>query len=205
MMAMLDTSENLAVCAAELGSDVGQLFTPLTRFSRQQEEGPCGMDNGCFKKFDEQAFIALLEREKPHRHLFKFVCCPDIVASAVRTLEIFEIYRHKLAGWPLALVMQDGQENLSIPWHHIDAVFIGGSTQWKDGQHAAAIVRAAKILGKWVHVGRINTPERWDRFAELGADSCDGSGLARYSWMRERIRDRKKPAPTLFDELEEVA
>ncbi len=205
MIALLDTSEDLAVCASELGCEVGQLFTPLTRFSRQREDGISAADNGCFKGFREVEFLALLERERPYRHLFKFVCVPDIVASAIRTLEIFDIYRHKLAGWPIALVMQDGQENLPIPWHELSAVFIGGSTAWKDGQHAAAIVRTAKILGKWVHVGRVNTPERWDHFEALGVDSVDGSGLARYSWMRERIRDRNKPMPTLFDDEEDAA
>lgn len=202
MIALLDTSESLTVCRAEIGCDVGQLFSPLTLFSRQEEEGIRGMDNGCFKGFREAAFMALLARERAYRHLFKFVCCPDVVGSARRTLEIFEHWRHNLSGWPVALVMQDGQENMEIPWTCISAVFIGGSTQWKDGPHAASIVRAAKILGKWVHVGRVNTPERWDRFEALGADSVDGSGISRYSWMRERIRDRRKPEPTLFDEEE---
>ena len=95
---------------------------------------------------------------------------------------------------------QDGQEDRPIPWIDISAVFIGGSTEWKDGPHAAAIVRTGKILGKWVHVGRVNTPGRFEKFEELGADSIDGSGLARYSWMRKRIYDAQH-APTLFDEV----
>lgn len=197
MIAMLDTSEDLGVCEAEIGCAVGQLFSPLTRFARQDENGICGMDNGCFKRFHEDAFLSLLERERPYRHLFKFVCCPDVVGSAIRTLEVFARYRRKLAGWPIALVAQDGQEKLHIPWDEISAVFIGGSTEWKDGPHAAAIVKTGKILGKWVHVGRVNTPGRFDKFEELGADSIDGSGLARYSWMRERIYNHAT-RPTLF-------
>lgn len=199
MLAMLDTSEDLDVCAAELGCEVAQLLTPLTRFKRQREDGIFGIDNGCFKRFDEAAFMALLERERHARHLCKFVCCPDVVGSAIRTLEIFGIYRPKLAGWPIALVAQDGLESLSIPWHSISAIFIGGSTEWKDGPHATAIVRTAKILGKWVHVGRVNTPGRFEKFEALGADSIDGSGLARYSWMRQRIYDAATK-PTLFQE-----
>lgn len=195
---MLDTSEDLSICEAEIGCSVEQLLTPLTRFKRQVEDGRFGIDNGCFKRFDESAFMALLEREKHARNLCRFVCCPDVVGSAIRTLEIFDIYRPKLAGWPVALVAQDGLESLSIPWHALDAIFIGGSTQWKDGPQAAAIVRAGKILGKWVHVGRINTPGRFEKFEQLGADSMDGSGLARFSWMRERIYNAQH-APTLFD------
>ena len=198
---MLDTSEDLTVCEAEIGCPVEQLFTPLTRFSAQREDGHFGVDNGCFKKFDEAAFLALLAREKPRRDLCRFVCCPDVVASAIRTLEIFERYRSKLAGWPVAIVAQDGQEGLPIPWDAIDAIFIGGSTKWKDGDLAAHIVRTGKILGKWVHVGRINSPGRFEKFEALGADSMDGSGLARFSWMRQRIYDAQH-APTLFNDVQ---
>lgn len=159
------------------------------------------MDNGCFKKFDEASFLALLAREKHARHLCRFVCCPDIVGSAIRTLEIFEHWRHNLKNWPVALVAQDGQEGLAVPWHDISAIFIGGSTEWKMGRHAAAIIRTAKILKKWVHVGRVNTPGRFEYFEDLGADSIDGSGLARFSWMRERIH-RAATSPTLFTEIE---
>ena len=152
---------------------------------------------GAFKQFDEDAFLSLLNREKSRRHLCRFVCCPDIVADARRTLEIFEHWKHNLAGWPIALVAQDGLENLPIPWLQIQALFIGGSTQWKDGSHASAIVRAGVILKKWVHVGRINTPGRFEHFRKLGAHSMDGSGLARFSQMRERIWDAQHK-PTLF-------
>jgi hypothetical protein len=69
----------------------------------------------------------------------------------------------------------------------IKAIFIGGSTDWKLSQHAVAIIKAAKALGKWAHVGRVNTPARFEYFEKLGADSIDGTGLSRYSWMRERI------------------
>jgi hypothetical protein len=60
--------------------------------------------------------------------------------------------------------------------------------------HAAAIVKASKVIGKWCHVGRINTPGRLDYFTNLGADSCDGTGMARYSHMREKIfREHSEP------------
>jgi hypothetical protein len=201
MIAMLDTSENLETCKAEIGCEVEQLFTPLTRFRCQDPQAHFGVDNGCFKRFDESAFLSLLDREYERRHLCRFVCCPDVVASAIRTLEIFERWKDNLTGWPVALVAQDGLENMAIPWEDFSAIFIGGSTQWKDGPHAAAIVRSAKILGKWVHIGRINTPGRFEKFEALGADSMDGSGLARYSWMRARIYDAQH-RPTLFDEVQ---
>ena len=44
-------------------------------------------------------------------------------------------------------------------------------------------------IGKWCHVGRINTPGRLEYFQAFGADSCDGTGLAQYSHMRKAIYD----------------
>lgn len=38
MIAMLDTSESLEICEAEIGCTVEQLFTPLTRFLCQDPE-----------------------------------------------------------------------------------------------------------------------------------------------------------------------
>lgn len=187
MIALLDTSEDLSIAQAELGCAVEQLLTPLTRFKRQHAEGFFAIDNGAFAGFQADAFLSLLEREYESRNLCRFVAVPDVVASARRTLEVFDHWRYRLSGWPLALVAQDGQENLEIPWKGIEAVFIGGSTKWKLSDAAADVCRAAKAIGKWVHAGRVNTPARFEYFEKLGADSIDGTGLSRYSWMRERI------------------
>ena len=56
MIAMLDTSEKLATCEAEIGCKVEQLLTPLTQFTCQQEDEHFAIDNGCFKRFDEGIF-----------------------------------------------------------------------------------------------------------------------------------------------------
>ena len=187
MIALLDTSADLTVAATELGVVCEQLLTPLTRFTRQRSDVPFAIDNGAFAGFNADAFLSLLNREGDSRDLCRFVAVPDVVASARRTLEVFEHWRYRLAGWPLALVAQDGQEDLEIPWRGIAAVFIGGSTQWKLSKAAADVVKAAKAVGKWVHAGRVNTPARFEYFESLGTDSIDGTGLSRYSWMRERI------------------
>jgi hypothetical protein len=198
---MLDTSEDLTVAEKEMGCTVEQLLTPLTRFKRQQQDSMYAIDNGAFSGFDKKAFLALLKREWNSRELCRFVAVPDVVANARRTLEVFEGWRFHLTGWKLALVMQDGQEDLPIPWDSIDAVFIGGSTEWKLSKHAAEVIRAAKALDKWVHAGRVNTPARFEYFERLGADSIDGTGLARYSWMRERIH-REAIQPNLLEQHE---
>lgn len=188
MIVYLDTSHDLDECAEELGGvEVRQLLTPLTRFRPQKPDEDFAIDNGAFARFDADAFRALLAREKPRRDLCRFVAVPDVVGSARRTLECFEHWRPQLNGWPLALVAQDGIEALPIPWCWIKAVFVGGSTHWKMSTAAAQTIRAAQIMGKWVHVGRVNTPARFEYFEQLGVDSIDGTGLSRYSHMRTNV------------------
>lgn len=188
MIVMLDTSHNLRDAAVELGgATVHQLLTPLTRFNPQYPDEPFAIDNGAFSKFDPADFRSLLKREEPRKKLCKFVSVPDVVASARRTLECFDHWYPQIHHWPLALVAQDGQQDLPIPWSKLAAVFIGGSTEFKMSLHAQQIIKCAKIMEKWVHVGRVNTPGRFEYFEKLGADSIDGSGLARYTHMREDI------------------
>lgn len=203
MIVLLDTSEDLDVCQAEIGVEVEQLLTPLTRFTPQRPQQRFAIDNGAFAGFDRLRFEGLLAREFERRKLCRFVALPDIVGNARRTLEAFEYWEPRLKpqGWPVALVAQDGLELLPIPWDRMEAVFVGGSTDWKMSKHAADVIRTAKCLGKWVHVGRVNTPGRFEYFDELGADSIDGTGLSRYSWMRERIY-KAVHNPTLFSEEE---
>lgn len=199
MIALLDNGQDLATCEAEIGCEVGQLLTPLTRYRLREPERKWAIDNGGFKGLDIPAFNALLKREAHHKENCLFVTAPDIVASAQRTLELFQFWKPKLDGWRVALVCQDGQENLAIPWDAIDAVFIGGSTGWKCSVHAARIVQTAKLFGKWVHAGRVNGPQRFQHFAELEADSCDGTGLGRYSHMREAVAQRDQNQKDIFN------
>ncbi len=190
MIVLLDTSHDLAACAVELGCGVGQLLTPLTRYTLREPEKPWAIDNGAYANFDERAFVSLLKREEHRKTDCLFVTAPDVVASARRTLEILDGWKDRLDGWKIALACQDGQESLPIPWDVIGAVFIGGSTQFKVSQHAVHIIKAAKALGKWVHVGRVNNPQRFEWCEKLGVDSVDGTGLARYSHMRSAIAKR---------------
>jgi hypothetical protein len=203
MIVLLDTSEALDVCAMELGCEVHQLVTPAPGFNRQKEHDWYGFDNGAFGGFKEHLFRRILNREGTDKHLCKFLAVPDVVGSAVRTLELFQYWRYKLTGWPLALVAQDGLEQERIPsnvWDSIAAVFIGGTTSWKLGQHAVETIRCAQGMGKWVHVGRVNTPGRFEYFDRLGADSIDGTGLSRYTHMREEIW-RAYNQPNLLTDL----
>jgi hypothetical protein len=190
VIALLDNGQCLEACEGEIAVPVGQLLTPLTRYKLRDPARPWAIDNGGFKRLDIPAFDALLAREAHHRDKCLFVSAPDIVGSAQRTLELFERWLPRLDGWPVALVCQDGQECLPIPWDEIAAVFIGGSTNWKCSPHVEQIIKTAKLLGKWTHAGRVNDPQRWLHFERLEVDSCDGTGLARYTHMRRAIANR---------------
>lgn len=189
-MALLDNGQDLSECEAELGLPVGQLLTPLTRYRLREPRRPWAIDNGGFKRLDVAGLFSLMEREHHHRENCLFVAVPDVVGSAQRTLELFDHFAPQMDGWSLALVCQDGQENLPIPWERIATVFIGGTTNWKCSDHVAAIIKTALILGKHVHGGRVNTPERFRWFEDQGAHSIDGTGLSRYSHMRRAIATR---------------
>ena len=187
MIVLLDTSEALDVCGKELGCAVKQLVTPLTGFLRQKEHDEFAIDNGAFAGFKRDKFLSILAREHEASHLCRFVVVPDVVGDARRTLEAFDYWKYKLSGWPLALAAQDGIDKLPIPWKQIKAIFIGGTTEFKIGEKAKAVIRAGQTMGKYVHVGRVNTPGRFEYFESLGVDSIDGTGLSRYTHMREKI------------------
>jgi len=190
MIVLLDNGQDLDQCAAELDCEVGQLLTPLTRYRLRTER--FAIDNGGYNNLDVKGLLALLKREEDRKDKCLFVAAPDVVECARRTLEVFDIWKRRpeLEGWRLAFVCQDGQEHLPMPWEQIAAIFIGGSTKWKMSEHAVHLIKAAKALGVWVHAGRVNDPERFKHFEALGVDSCDGTGLARYTHMRERIAGR---------------
>lgn len=192
MIALLDNGQDLAQCEAEICVPVGQLLTPLTRYRLRDPSRPWAIDNGFFSGGDIPALLSLLGREDHHKEKCLFVTAPDVVGSARRTLEVFQHWAPRLAGWSVALVAQDGQEDLPLPWDQVDAVFIGGSTAWKCGPHAEHIIRAAKALKKHVHAGRVNTPARFEHFERLGVDTCDGTGIGLRTHMRLAIANRKE-------------
>lgn len=198
-MKLLADSKSLEEVEADIEEPVGQLLTPLTYRRNFRPASMFGIDNGCFATFHKDKYFSLLEREVPNAKYCKFVALPDVVGSAIRTLELFEHYKHHplICKFPKALVIQDGQEKLPIQWDLIDAIFIGGNDKFKHSFIVKTIIQCAKRLDKWVHIGRINGVPRWNYFAHLGADSCDGTGFSRFSENRWRLF-RNKTQPRLF-------
>jgi hypothetical protein len=185
MKIMLDLSpEGIRDRCERFRIDAWQLRTPLTNYAL----AGCvyGLDNGCFSGQLPRAWRRLVKQAHEVRPLW--ITLPDVVGDARRTLELFEHFEREVVGLPKALVLQDGIENLSIPWDRIDAVFVGGSTEFKYSATARAAAVAARMLGKWVHVGRVNTADRV-RFWMGLADSIDGSGISRYDHMLRNVVD----------------
>lgn len=115
----------------------------------------------------------------PREHCL-FVNAPDVVGDAAATLEESSRWlpRIRAAGFPAALVAQDGLEYLDVPWDEFDVLFIGGTTEWKESQAARELVYQAKRYGKRVHMGRVNGEKRFRYAAAIGCDSVDGTFLA---------------------------
>lgn len=72
---------------------------------------------------------------------------------------------------------QDGSENYDIPLS-ASALFIGGSTAWKESQAAIEMIQRAQGRGLHIHIGRVNYGRRYRMFSVLeGSEqfTCDGT------------------------------
>jgi hypothetical protein len=144
-------------------------------------------DNGCFGKGypGDEKWFAWLVRHAKHADRCLFANAPDVflpklgIGDAVATLRRSEPWlpRIRALGYPAGLVFQDGIENLDIPWDSFDVAFIGGSTRWKLGRHAARLITEASRRGKRVHMGRVNSAKRFSYATVVGCDSTDGTFL----------------------------
>lgn len=183
MKILLDASlAKIAEYSVRYGFEFWQLRTPLTKYAIGQV--PYGLDNGCFGRFERATWERLLIEAEDNRPIF--ACLPDIVGDARRTLDLFEAFRLQTNGLPRALVLQDGIGSCAIPWDQLAAVFVGGSDNFKISREAINACRTAKMLGKWVHVGRVNTAARVRDWLGV-ADSVDGSGISRFDHMLEDV------------------
>jgi hypothetical protein len=177
---------------------LGRLITPRHTSSVAMTAAagiPWAADNDCFQGLDVTAFLAMLNRIQGLPGCL-FVSVPDVVADAHATAVSFEKWAPAVErrGLPVALVLQDGLETpamrawLARTWHRLDAVFVGGSTEWKLGPIAKEFANEAKRRDKWVHWGRVNTRLRIHRIIAGGAaDSYDGTKWAR--WRNKYLAD----------------
>lgn len=158
---------------------LGYIDTP-SQGNRRPEGVVWCADNGCFSdRWDAARWWAWLVANAGDAATCLFAVAPDVVGDAEATHRRAApwLARIRALGYPVAYVAQDGAERLELPWAEFDVLFIGGSTEWKLGQHARTVVDAAKHRGKWVHMGRVNSQRRFDYARAIGCDSCDGTFL----------------------------
>lgn len=136
-------------------------------------------DNDCFSSsWQEDTWLSWLDGLTAYQSRCIMATAPDVVGDAATTLERFAHYAPILRrrGWRVGLVAQDGLESLSWPTDY-DALFVGGSTEWKLSDAADWCIRRAQAAGRWVHVGRVNGGKRIRHFKLIGVDSVDGTSL----------------------------
>jgi hypothetical protein len=138
-------------------------------------------DTGLFSpraKYSDERYLKWLDKQE--RAACLFATAPDVpfdwAGTWARSLPMFEPIR--ALGYKVAVVAQDGAEDdPALDWSLFDVLFIGGSTEWKISKGSLALSSRAQALGKWVHVGRVNSAKRYINAALLGADSADGNFL----------------------------
>lgn len=176
---------------------LGVLIEPRGRRVQPVPSGRLwAMDNGAFSGFDAGAFVRMLDQWQGRQGCL-FVAAPDVVGDAAATLTLFRQWAPCIRAWgyPVAYVVQDGTPRVRVPWSECDAVFIGGSTAFKESQAAATVAGYARAKGHWVHMGRVNTRSRLRWAEDIGCQSVDGTGFSRFSedyvkrvrrWTRQR-------------------
>lgn len=142
---------------------------------------PWAADTGMFsapERFVLSRYLAWLRAHRLHQGTCLFATAPDAVGDWARTWEmarpVLPLLRE--AGYKAALIAQDGMEELPAPGEW-DVLFVGGTTPFKLGETAYRLVREAKGLGKWTHMGRANSIRRWRAAKAGGYDSADGTKL----------------------------
>lgn len=169
-----------AVKAMTARVDLGMIVTPKQGNRLPAQVAWCA-DNGCFGTGypGDDGYLRFLGTMAAQTWRCDFATAPDVVGDAAATLtrSVPMLAPIRAAGYPAALVAQDGLENLRTPWDEFDVLFLGGSTEWKLGPAAAALTAQARRLGKRVHMGRVNSRKRLAYAESIGCTSADGTYL----------------------------
>jgi hypothetical protein len=183
--AMLWLSGHLWPGLATFHPRVGAMVTP-----RMRQLPPAGVwwaaDTGLFNPatraaFDFDAYLAWLDAfDAERRSRCLFVTAPDVVREHEGTwlwaLWGRTLGRIRALGLPVAWIAQDGLQWGEVPWSDMDALFVGGSDDFKESV-GFQLLAEAKARGVWAHQGRVNFGRRFRANLLAGADSCDGTLL----------------------------
>lgn len=173
--------------------NLGVLSSPR-RYYTDIKGWPWAADNDAFSKWDAGRYLDMLEALADLSGCI-FITAPDVVGDAIETTARFWEWQPLLrnTGQPIAYVTQDGLADEFaelVPWGEIDALFIGGSSEWKMGEANRELVQEAKRRGLWVHMGRVNGHQRIRYAKAIGCDSFDGTSLSWFkdTYLREFLR-----------------
>jgi hypothetical protein len=163
--------------------NLGVLSSPRRFYTVGLEGWRWAADNDAFGAWDAARYRAMLDGIHGLPGCL-FVTSPDVVGDGARTLDLFdEWYDELVPCWqPVALVAQDGMAVDQVPWRRIDALFVGGTSEFKMGDQARRLVREAQRRGLWTHMGRVNGHQRLRYAKAIGCDSVDGTS---FSWFRD--------------------
>lgn len=174
----------------ERTEQVGHLIVPgawSPAKSLTLEIGKWAMDNGAFGgRFDRGQYVAMLEEFHGVPGCL-FVTAPDVIyvsgiGDAAATRKLWPFWSRLIRGLGLspAFVAQDGLTSGQVPWDELGALFLGGSTKFKESPLGRSLCGIAKAKGIWVHWGRVNGKRRYELALKAGADSLDGTGFSRH-------------------------
>lgn len=161
--------------------DLGVMFQPGMGNAIPFKFVKWAADNGCFAKgadFDGGDWLEWLAGLRRHRGTCLFAVAPDVLGDHEATWERSAPFLSTIRqlGFRAALVAQDGFEDYPR-WDGYDALFIGGSTAWKLSEGAYVAAQQARLKGKWVHMGRVNSLRRLTAAHISAFDSVDGTYL----------------------------
>jgi hypothetical protein len=168
----------------DLPANMGRIWTQDMGNVFVDDGRPYALDNARFgvwsrgKDWDEAGWWAFVQASNPAGALF--VTCPDIVTDARATWEMSRPWfrRIRSLGAKPALVAQDGWDDVAVDWDQFDALFIGGSDEFKLSESAYLATVEAADRGKWTHMGRVNGRSRVMIARSWKVNSVDGTYLA---------------------------
>jgi hypothetical protein len=173
--------------------EIGMLLSPLAwRFPHSAHYA---LDNDVFahsfigsrptpdfwEKRGETAWLKMLDKI-PQSKPPMWILLPDVVADWEATIERAWKYRNEVVsrGFRIAIALQNGADDKSVFDFSPDAIFVGGTTEWK-WANAGRIARVYGRTGIWTHLARCNGRKRILYSRMLGYDSADGTGLCRFT------------------------
>lgn len=188
MVLYMSTPSGPEVCAAMSAGRFGCMTTPA-QGNRLPDGALWAADNGKFGKGwpgPESWFLWLADQIDEYctsndgQSLCLFAVAPDVPFDAAGTLRESTPWLPRIRdlGVPAAFAAQDGCEHGLLPWDDFDVLFLAGTTAWKVGEVAFGLSWEAKIRGKQVHMGRVNSRKRLRTAESFGCDTADGTYFA---------------------------